>query len=46
MSGSSGFDPAAAKNGDVDVEAHPTLSEFLRYHQPYYDRLYERRLRV
>jgi hypothetical protein len=46
VSGSSGFDPAAAKNGDVDVEAHPDLSAFLRYHQPYYDALYERRLRV
>lgn len=46
VSGSSGFDRAAETNGGVDVEAHPKLSEFLRYHQPYFDRLYERRLRV
>ena len=47
VSGSSGFDPsAAATDGGVDVEGHPKLSEFLRHHQPYYERLYERRLRV
>ena len=46
MSASSGFDRSAETNGGVDVEGHPKLSEFLRDHQPYFDRLYERRLRV
>lgn len=46
VSESSRFDPSAGKNGGLDVETHPTLRAFLRYHQLYYDQLYERRLRV
>ncbi len=43
---STGFDAGATRDGGVDVESHPTLSAFLRYQQPYYEHLYERRLRV
>jgi len=42
----SNFDQAVGENGDVDVEGHPALSDFLRYHEPYYEKLHERRLRV
>ena len=45
VSESSGFEPPRA-DGAVDVESHPRLREYLRYHRPYYERLYARRLRV
>ena len=43
---SSGFDASMGRSSDVDVEAHPTLGAFLRYHRPFYEKLYERRVRV
>jgi sulfotransferase family protein len=46
VSESSGFDASMGANDGVDVKADPTLRDFLRYHQPYYEKLYERRLRV
>jgi Sulfotransferase domain len=45
VSESSGFEPAHA-DGAIDVESHPRLGAYLRYHQPFYDELYARRLRV
>jgi Sulfotransferase domain len=45
VSESSGFEPPRA-DGAVDVEAHPRLRAYLDYHQPYYDELRARRLRV
>jgi hypothetical protein len=44
VSRSSGFEPCGRDDG-VDVESHPALREFLRYHRPYYEKLYARRLR-
>jgi Sulfotransferase domain len=45
VSESSGFEPPRSDEA-VDVESHPKLSAYLSYHQPYYDELYARRLRV
>jgi hypothetical protein len=45
VSESSGFEPPRS-DGAVDVESHPRLGAYLRYHRPYYERLYARRLRV
>jgi hypothetical protein len=45
VSESSGFEPLRT-DGAVDVEADPRLRAFLRYHQPYYERLRARRLRA
>jgi hypothetical protein len=44
VSESSGFEPPRA-DGAVDVEADPRLRAFLRYHEPYYEKLRARRLR-
>jgi sulfotransferase family protein len=45
VSESRGFEPPRA-DGAVDVESHPRLRAYLRYHRPFYDELYARRLRV
>lgn len=45
VSESSGFEPRRS-DGAVDVESHPRLGAYLRYHRPYYERLHARRLRV
>ena len=45
VSESSGFEPRRS-DGAVDVESHPRLRAYLRYHRPYYERLHARRLRV
>jgi len=45
VSESSGFEPRREER-PVDVEADPELRAYLRYHQPFYDELRARRLRV
>jgi Sulfotransferase domain len=45
VSESSGFEPRREES-PVDVEGDPKLRAYLRYHQPYYDELRARRLRV
>ena len=45
VSESSGFEPPRS-GGAVNVESHPRLGAYLRYHRPYYERLHARRLRV
>jgi hypothetical protein len=42
---STGFG-AVAEDYGVDVDAHPVLSEYLRHHLPFYEKLYARRLAV
>jgi hypothetical protein len=44
VSASSGFEPARAGQGG-DVARHPVLSGYLRYHQPYYRKMHDLRLR-
>lgn len=45
VSESSGFEPPRP-DGAVDVESHPRLRAYLRYHRPYYEKLRARRLRI